>query len=88
MTRRSRRAGAPFQPDLVRGQDRQAVNAAFLREVEVWQLRYRCPDCANFRADQTCVYAWPNASVMAEPFEAVSGDGVAQFCRAFEPDGA
>jgi hypothetical protein len=88
MTRRSRRSGDPFQPDLLQGKPIDAVNAAFLVDAERWRLQFRCEDCANRRADGSCLYAWPNAVMRAEPFAAVSDDGAALFCRAFEPDGS
>lgn len=88
MTRRSRRTGEPFQPDLLQGEAIASVNAAFLVDAARWSLQFRCDDCANRRADGTCLYAWPNAVMRAEPFAAVGADGTALFCRAFEPDGS
>lgn len=88
MTRRSRRAGEPFQPDLLQGQSIAAVNAAFLVDAERWRLQFRCEDCANRRLDGGCLYDWPNDVMRAEPFAVVGPDGTALFCRAFEPDGS
>lgn len=88
MTRRSSSRGAPFQPDLLQGRSRHEVNAAFLADAARWQLQYRCRDCCNRRVDGSCLYAWPQGVMLAEPFDVIDAQGAANFCRAFEPLGS
>jgi hypothetical protein len=76
----------PFQPDLLQGGDRSEVNRAFLRDAERWQLAFRCRECVFVCADGRCSLGWPNAALRSEDFEVVDEQGIAQFCKAFEPD--
>lgn len=76
----------PFQPDLLQGGDRRDVNRAFLRDAERWQLAFRCSECVFVCADGRCSLGWPNAALCSVDFEVVDERGIAQFCKAFEPD--
>lgn len=76
----------PFQPDLLQGRDRAEVCAEFLEDASIWRLLYRCSDCAFVCRDGACSLGWPNAELRAANFEVVDPAGVAQFCKAFEPE--
>lgn len=88
--RPSRRQQPPrrpaFQPDLLQGGDRAAVNRAFLDDAARWGLAFRCSDCVFVCADGRCSLGWPNHALQAADFEVVDAAGIAQFCKAFEPD--
>jgi hypothetical protein len=75
-----------FQPDLVRGGDRDALNAEFALQTKQFELMFRCPECAYRTAKGQCTVGWPNDALMAEPLEAIGADLIPVFCKAFEPD--
>ena len=75
----------PFQPDLLQGRDRMEVCADFLADAARWRLLFRCCDCAFVCSNGSCSLGWPNAALRAPLFEVVDAAGVAQFCKAFEP---
>lgn len=76
----------PFQPDLLQGRPRDEVNREFLRDAARWQLAFRCDACVFVCADGRCSLGWPNAALRAAEFAVVDERGIAQFCKAFEPD--
>lgn len=76
----------PFQPDLLQGRDRAEVNREFLSDAERWRLAFRCKECVFVCADGRCSLGWPNAALQSVDFEVVDEHGIAQFCKAFEPD--
>ncbi len=85
--RRSQASRKPaFQPDLLQGRDRASVCREFLEDAARWRLIYRCSDCAFVCRDGLCSLGWPNRELQAEPFEVVDAAGIAQFCKAFEPE--
>ena len=84
------RGGTPrprFQPDLVRGDDPEALNAEFAVQAQRWSLAFRCPDCVFRAPDGSCTVGWPNAALAAEPVRILDASGAPAFCKAFEPDG-
>ncbi len=75
-----------FAPNVTWGQPVGVVNARFLVDAERWGLRYLCADCAHVGGDGRCSLGFPNERLWQQPFAAVDGQGVPQFCRCFEPD--
>ena len=77
-----------FLPDLARSDGRAAVNEHFRAQAEQYRLMFRCTDCVYMRqSDLKCTVGWPNAGLMAEPFDVIGSRGEPLVCKAFEPDG-
>lgn len=74
-----------FQPDLLLGRPRSAVNAAFRIDAARWRLLYRCADCALVGAGGACTMGFPNRALHQPQFEAINAAGHCQLCKSFEP---
>lgn len=62
------------------------ITQTFLDEVERYQLRFLCEDCAFFDSDsELCAHGYPNQAHSKEYFENSLGK-VLIFCREFEMD--
>ncbi len=77
-----------FMPDVVRGDDRDEVNADFRRDVERFGLVFRCDGCVYVdHKSGRCTVGWPNEG-LSGAVDGVDERGQPVFCKAFEADGS
>ena len=61
---------------------RTRVDALFRSEVERFQLRFTCEDCAHFEAERrACAHGYPNETHRSAPLEQLDE---LEFCKEFE----
>lgn len=57
----------------------------FTEEVERFDLRYTCPDCAHYLAERgECVHGWPLADHLYPPGRPGPARAEVVFCKEFE----
>lgn len=77
-----------FIPDVLRGESRDAVNAAFRADAAAFALRFTCGDCVYAHSVVgNCTVGWPNDHLLGS-VDGVDARDEPVFCKAFEAHGS